>query len=60
MVLHSRLSAPKRQQLQPWEVCVFRKLSTSAVLPRKQELNGRLKRLEEEATIALLVCVQPP
>ena len=63
MVLHSRLrrmSAPKRLQLQPWEVCVFRKLLSSAVLPRRQELNGRLERLKEEASIALLVCFNTP
>lgn len=39
---------------------MFRKLLSSAVLPRKQELNGRLERLEEEATIALLVFFQAP
>lgn len=50
------MSAPKHLQLQPWRVSVFRKLVSSAVLPRKQELNGSLEKLEEEATVALLVC----
>lgn len=62
MIVCSKLrttSPQKCLQLQPWEV-KFRKLLSSAVLPRKQELSGTFERLEEEATIALLLCFEPP